>query len=106
MEKSSLGKKFEEAMFNIYRTAAKDCQYRPTYFLQMLTERGGVETALQLIRSEKISDGFATLWEKERLDLTVEALVQKEEWRSLFQDEDIGRAKSRLQKHGYRFDSE
>jgi hypothetical protein len=38
----------------------------------MLLEHGGVETARRLLRKDGISDGFTTLWERKRLDLSVE----------------------------------
>lgn len=41
----------------------------------MLHERYGHDTALHLIHSPDPSIGFTHLWERGRLDLTVEALV-------------------------------
>ena len=55
--------------------AEKKHRYRPTQFLQMLGSLGGYATAVQLLGSKDISEGFKTLWRHNRLDLTVEALV-------------------------------
>jgi hypothetical protein len=41
----------------------------------MLVEYGGVETARRLLGRDVASAGFATLWEIEQLDLSVEAFV-------------------------------
>jgi hypothetical protein len=40
--KSALESDFEHAMYQIYRLADEECDYRPTYFLRMLAENGGV----------------------------------------------------------------
>ena len=63
-------------MFDVYRGALDECNYRATYFLQMLQKEGGITTALRLIRASNPSDGFTALWEKNRLDLSVEALLK------------------------------
>lgn len=55
-------------------------KYRPTQFLQMLASSGGYATAVQLLSSRRISEGFETLWSKKRLDLAVEALVLEGHW--------------------------
>ncbi len=45
-----------------------------------------------------LSDSFTILWECGCLDLTVEAHVLKPEFTGLFTDEEIGVARSRLEK--------
>ncbi len=79
-----------------------DLGYRPSYFLQMLGEHGAVETARRLIVAPSESEGFTRLWELGRLDLTVEALVLRTEYASLFDDSIRGLAESRLARYGYR----
>jgi len=75
-------------MVTIYETAKRELGYNATRFLQMLSEQGGLATAKQLLWSDKPSDGFTTLWEHHRLELTVEAHVLHDEFGSLFTDED------------------
>ena len=53
-----LAKRFDQAMFDIYRRADVEFGYRPTIFLNMLHERGGVQTAKALINVAKPSDGY------------------------------------------------
>lgn len=79
----------------------KECNYRPTYFLQMVVEHGGVETARRLLHARKVSDGFTTLWENGRLDLSVEAVVLQEPWSDLFTDGELAIAEKRLRDLGY-----
>jgi len=98
----SLAEKFDEAMFNIYRTAKDEAGYNATVFLGMLSTRGGVATAKSLINATKPSDGYTALFERGRLDLTVEAMVVKNpEWRPLFVPVEIERAKKRLKQYGH-----
>lgn len=94
-------KAFTRAMQQIYDDAAT-IGYRPTTFRRMLAEHGGIETARRLIRGNATS-GFQTLWEKQRLDLSVEALILQPEWLPLFSPEEHRIAKKRLQDYGYEF---
>jgi hypothetical protein len=97
---ADLAKEFEAAMREIYNRAVSECRYHPTYFLQMVNERGGVGAAHALIAG-KPSDGFTKLWELGRLDLSVEAMVLDKRWRSLFSDVERGVAHRRLRSAGY-----
>jgi hypothetical protein len=93
-------KQFHRAMVGIYETAKRDLGYNATRFLQMISEQGGLATARQLLWSDTPSDGFTTLWQHGRLDLTVEAHALKPEFAILFTDEDRQRATRRLETYG------
>jgi len=100
---SLLEQQFEQAMFDIYRRAKAEAKYNASIFLQMVTTRGGVDTARYLINQPKPSDGYTRLFECGRLDLTVEAmLVENEKWHALFAPEEIKAAKIRLAQYGYK----
>jgi hypothetical protein len=92
---------FERAMRAVYERARDEAGYNATYFLGMLAEYGGLATARKLLRTPTVSDGFAALWERGRLDLTVEALVIQPEFAELFDDEEIEVARRRLEQFGY-----
>ena len=62
----------DQAMMNIYE-AKRQANYNGNSFPPVLVEHGEVETARRLL--PRMSDGFAELWRRGRLDLTVEALV-------------------------------
>jgi len=49
---------------------------------------------------KKIPDGFLTLFEKQRLDLTAEATVLRGPWKALFQSHELETARERLRKYG------
>jgi hypothetical protein len=57
--------------------------------------------ARQLLWSDTPSDGFTTLWEHHRLDLTVEAHVLLTEFESLFSDDDRAQARTRLEAYDW-----
>lgn len=93
---------FDVAMFEIYQRAKTEAGYTATIFLKMLNDRGGLATAKYLINSDKPSDGYTNLFERGRLDLTVEAMVvENEKWRPLFSEEEIKRSRTRLRQYEY-----
>lgn len=98
-----LSKKFDMAMFDIYRRAKSEAGYNATIFLRMISEQGGLPTAKYLINSLKPSDGYTHLYERGRLDLTVEAMiVENSNWHELFTEDELARASLRLKQYGYK----
>lgn len=91
---------FHKAMLKIYDDS-KAIGYTPSKFRQMVANEGGLKTAKKLINSNKLSDGFVELVNLNRLDLTVEALMLKKEFESLFTVEELEIAKDRLKKLNY-----
>jgi hypothetical protein len=91
---------FDGAMQDVYVLAKKEAGYNATYYLEMLHRHGGLETARRLLASGTVSDGFSALWERGRLDLTVENVVLRPEFEHLFTDEERETAKTRLKEYG------
>jgi hypothetical protein len=87
-------------MMGIYETAKRELGYNATRFLQMVSAQGGLVTARQLFWSDTPSDGFTTLWEHRRLDLTVDDHVLRAKFASLFSDADREQALTRPREHG------
>ena len=98
MARHEIVRDFDHAMMQIYVQAKQQAGYTATRFHQMLTEHGGVETARRLL--PQMSDGFVALWRRDRLDLTVEALVVQSKWDELFSDEEKELARARLRECG------
>ena len=93
---------FDRAMHNIYRRAKDEAGYTASIFLNMLMDKGGLATAKQLINSPKVSDGYTALWDRGRLDLTVEAMViENAKFHALFSSDEIARCKKRLADYKY-----
>ena len=81
--------------------ATKKHNYTPTYFIRMLEEHGGVETAKRLLQKSDAQQGLFTLWELGLLKESVEAAVINEKFQSLFTKEEIAEAHRRLEELGY-----
>lgn len=71
-------------MVDIYHRAKRECKYNAARFIQLVTDKGGVDAARALILKDGGTEGFAKLWELGRLDLSVEALVLRDEYKELF----------------------
>ena len=98
---TDLEREFDMAMMNIYHRAKSEAGYNATRFLQMLQEHRGLETARILLHSPHVSDGYTSLWERGRLDLTVEALILERKWNQLFSDQERRIALNRLEEYKY-----
>ena len=100
--KEYLIKRFNSDMLDIYKRAKSEVKYNAIRYIHMLTEHGGLETAHILLNSTAISEGYAALWERGRLDLTVEALIwENVEYHELFTEDEIRIAKKRLIDYKY-----
>lgn len=91
---------FHKAMVEVSKSA-KAIGYNPTRFTQLVANEGGYTVAKKLINSASVSDGFNKLWEINRLDLTVEAVILKPEFNALFTNDERLIVKERLAEFGY-----
>ena len=98
---SDLEQRLDDDLTGIYDESARSLNYKATYLLAMLRERGALTTARHLLHKEGVSEGFTKLWEAKRLDLTVEAIVLKPEYASLFSPEERDIARRRLAEVNY-----
>lgn len=91
---------FELALRETYDIARRH-GYPANYFLQMLEEYGGVETAKRLLVKSEPQEGLFKLWDLGLLKNSMEAVVVDEKFRSLFSAEQIAEARRRLEELGY-----
>ena len=98
---ADLAKKFHQEMVDVYKITKREVGYNATRFLQMLSEKGGVAAAKQLIMKDGGTEGFGTLHMAGRLDLSVEAHVIKPEYAELFTQEEIDTCIKRLKEDHY-----
>ncbi|MYA35073.1 MAG: hypothetical protein F4058_03985 [Rhodothermaceae bacterium] len=100
----ALESQFHEAMLDIYRRAKVEAKYNASVFLQMVVDQGGLQAARTLINSKDPSSGYTRLWELNRLDLSVEAVVlQTSDFHTLFTEQELEICKKRLRDYGYKF---
>ncbi len=93
---------FEVRMQQVYRDGKREARFSAPLFAEMLREHGGLETARRFLHSVDYAQGFTALWERKRLDLTVEAVILEEEkWHPLFTPEEIEICRKRLKEYGY-----
>jgi hypothetical protein len=97
---AQLEREFHAAMIDLYRRAKRDVGYNATRFLSMVSEMGGLATARLLLRSRDPSEGFLTLVESGRSDLTMEALVANPSYEPLFSEDELALARRRLRDVG------
>jgi hypothetical protein len=98
---SDVDREFARRMLDTYRRALAEADYNATYLRGMLAQLGPVETARKLLGAPAVSDGFAALWERGRMDLTVEAVVVEPVFAELFSEDEIQMARRRLEQFGY-----
>lgn len=75
--------------------------YRPSVFIGLLSQFGGVGAAKRLLQTSKEQSGLTKLWELGLLHLSVEAHVIQEKWAPLFTESEREKALRRLEAHGY-----
>ena len=91
--------KFHDAMMRIDEKAKK-CGYPGSQLTGMIASMGGLETAQRLL-SEPKQSGLTELYLLKRLDLSVEYLVLRPEWSSLFTDKEKDGARKRLNDNNF-----
>jgi hypothetical protein len=96
-DRQELERRFHAEMVSVYQSARGKYGYVATRFLAMVNEKGGLRAAKELLRSATLSDGLIKLWELNALDISMEArIVYDPTWHPLFSEEEIARAKKRL----------
>lgn len=83
------------------QVSQKECGCNATRFIQAIERWGGVATAKELIKKQKLSDGFLALEVKGRLDLTMEATVIDKKFTQLFTDDEVNYCFEVLCESGY-----
>lgn|SRR5487761_1108867 len=83
----------------------REIGYNPTRFNQMVAENGGPHAARQLLNGRDASDGFTTLWDAQRLDMSVEAVALLPWYEPLFTDAERAVARHRLVEHHFDVDA-
>lgn len=99
--KEQLKKAFHQEMINLYKHMTKELKYKSTKLMDLINKYGGYEAAVKYITSEGNVQDFTVLWEHERLDLSVEALITKPAFRELFLDDIVTHCERKLAEYSY-----
>ena len=81
--------------------AARKRGYVAAYFLQMLEEYGGKETAKRLLAKPEPQAGLFELWQLNLLHESMEAVVLQDKFKDLFTDDELTEAHRRLEELEY-----
>ena len=98
---TNLELQFHDAMLSVYKRAKNEAHYNARIFIGMVADKGGLETARYLLDTSTVSEGYTALWQRKRLDLTVEAVILDQQWWPLFTSAQRLTAIERLQHTGY-----
>ena len=92
-----LEEQLNEEMLAIYRHVGREIGYWASRYLQRVRRVGGLQAAKDWLKPKSApTSGLQRLAEKNRLDLSVEALVLREPWSTLFTDEELQVARQRI----------
>lgn len=82
--------------------AAKQRGYVPTYFMQMLAQHGGRETAKRLLAKSEPQEGLFELWRLNLLHESMEAVIcDNPRFHELFTQKELNEAHRRLEELRY-----
>ena len=96
-----LKRELRERYISTYNECKK-IKYSPRYFLDMVVSNEDIiEVTRRLIHKEGGTSGFEILYEKNRMDLSVENIILEPRFRVLFSKEDLIVAYQRLKDYGF-----
>lgn len=97
----TLSEQFQSTLLTACQRAQDEVGCPMTRLVQTVTKRGGVETAQELLRRQRLSDGFDALAKAGRLELSLEAVVIRKEFGQLFTDDEVNECYAALVEGGY-----
>jgi hypothetical protein len=98
----NLEQRFDTAMRDVCAHIKSETDYDPHRLLQLIAQRGGVGAAKAVLDASEASDIYAALTKRDRLDLSVEALIfDNREYHSLFTVEERETGRRRLEESKY-----
>ncbi|WMI82170.1 hypothetical protein [Anaerotignum sp. MB30-C6] len=98
---TDLEKKFSKEWMKKAEEAQGMEGYNATRLLKNIEEHGGVSVARRALSRDGCSENFEILKKKNRLDLSMEALIVKGEYGVLFDDNEVNDALALLCDCGY-----
>lgn len=92
---------FHTAVLSVMERCKNELSYNPRYFRIMVSQHGALGAVRKLLAAPAVSDGFVALWERQRLDLSIEALVLDNRFAAIFSEDERDVARNRLVDFGY-----
>lgn len=97
----TLEREFEQELVRAVEQQRLVCGWNPVRFLQGVSKHGAVKAVKQMVAQGKASESLERLAEQGRLDLSLEALMVKQQYGSLFTDEEVNACFDKLCRYGY-----
>ena len=92
---------FHEEMLSLYEKANNECNYHADRFHQEVKEMGGLAVARERLSSPHPRNALFKLHKLNRLDICVEALALRRQFRGLFTEAELDVARKRLRSLDY-----
>ena len=96
---NTLERELKGAFQDAHSTAKSDLGFGMPMLLKMVGERGPTDAARRIL--PQLTDMFTKLFERNRLDLSVEAIILREAFRPLFTEDELRLASDRLRASSY-----
>ncbi len=101
LNKEQIKQSFHNEMVLIYKRITKELKYKSPRLIDLINKNGGYEAAIKYLVTESSVQDFAVLWENERLDLSVEALIINEKYRDIFDESIVEMCDKKLKEYSY-----
>ncbi|NCC15643.1 MAG: hypothetical protein EOM28_04755 [Clostridia bacterium] len=98
---TDLEKKFSDEWMKKAEQAQEMENYNAARLLNNIQEHGGVSVARRALERNGCSENFELLKKNNRLDLSLEALLTKAEYATLFEDDEVNACLTSLCECGY-----
>ena len=95
-ETKTLEEVFHGEMLGLYEKAKNECGYHADRFRQEVAEAGGLAVARERLSGDAPRNALYKLHKLDRLDICLESLVLRREFRELFTDKELNKARKRL----------
>ena len=99
--KEQIKQSFHNEMVLIYKRITKELKHKSPRLIDLINKHGGYEAAIKYLVTESAVQDFAVLWENQRLDLSVEALIVNEKYRDIFDEAIVKTCDKKLQEYSY-----
>jgi len=99
--KDPLEEEFDKAMLEVDKACRREIGFNAKQFRAIIAAHGGKEGDKKLLQSPRVQSGFEYLWKRNRLDLSMEAVIVNPKFQPLFTPSEISEAQHRLEMGRY-----
>ncbi len=97
----AIEKEFQQEMIANYQAIQKQTGCKTVRMLQTIEKFGAVKTAKEIIRKNRLSDDFENIQAKGCIGLTMEAMIVKSKYGTLFTDDEVNHCYELMCEYGH-----